>query len=237
MSLPLTRERFLLRAFLKAGRGAGEITSLSDESKEADLGELIYEPSLKQFIQDSEGIEFQSDYEPQRVLSRFNDDNSLRGPPFRGYNVYSKHKDIIKLTEPSADVQALFSFTPPTYFYKYWPGGNGLDSDNYIISPYYSVNQPLHITALWFKENINLWSPKAIEGAISYAAFLISQETKQTDQSIKMRENEYYTQLDSYKVITTPRSSYINSSGDGTILSDAGRREDGFLDSFGNPVG
>ena len=220
-SIPVTKLRFMQRAFLKCSK---KISSINDNSEVARLTDIVYEPSLKQFINDSLGFEFRSPWSPQPVIRPNSlsdtEKRSLANSLYGGKFIYPRHAEIVAILDPAyyseVNNPTVDFFTPrfqnPNLYTEfYWPGGQlgselmpTLEQGDYLSSNF----NPLNVMAVWLKTNLNLWSPKALEGAVCWAAYLISTEMAQDKVDTNDMYAKYLDQLDQYKIFTNKPSRY-----------------------------
>ena len=220
MGLPITKLSFMKRAYDKCSK---PISSITDNSEIALQVENVYEPALHMVIEDTGGVEFEGLYIPGLAIDKRANNGSISDMPFPNYNVFNKSPDIIKLLDKRDKAYPLGTLPGVTgsvpYFEEaYYPGDDALVRGDYILS---SLDPPnLRIIALWFKSDLNLWNPKAIECAVTYCAFLLAPNVGVVPDRQDRLLNEYRMLIDEYNVRAPKPSVSLNTAGSSTIVSE-----------------
>ena len=192
----MTKLQFAKRAFYKCKT---VITSITDNSAQADQFETVYEDALKKAIQDVKTKEFESPVFPNLVYDLENDKNPFKGSrETASFYIYDKPENVVTYIDSPIKNNALpsgFSFGFINSRNLYYPFYSLDDDRDYIASP---QKEHFSFQALVLKKNLKLWSQGALECAITFCAFLLSPILAKTDPQMLL--NEYESLKATYRV-------------------------------------
>ena len=229
----MTKLDFAIRAFLKCKR---LIKSITDNSANAEVFNIVYEQSLKTFIQDSKGKEFETPLNAKLKYDLTNPANPFYNATTEtneaGQRIFEKSSNIISFgdrpLESVAPQRRSFIGVPIIrgyynagirYFTLYLP-----DIDEEVIA---ANSNNLTLNVLYFKSNLNLWSPKALETAICYCGHLMAPEVTKSDDLPMKLEQEYTRKLAEYKIRESVPGSYNSpdSRYDSNLVNVSSQRD------------
>ena len=186
----MTKEEFARAAYFKCGKF---VPALGLDQAETEEFEVVFNRALRTAIHDSFAKEFQSPYRPPLKYSRVDPNNPYSNKdstnPQAPFYIFAGHQDIITYAdnEPAQSVGGInfgFSQTFITRGVEYYPFYDRVNDENLIATPSQFLPP---IKVLWFKKNLNLWSPKMLEASITYCAHLLAPKVSSDDANMAQK--------------------------------------------------
>lgn len=199
----MTKLRFAQNVFLHL---SNRIENIYDNSNEAKAFDIVHERALRVFVQDSRGEEFKTPIVLDRFKTKQDADNPYKPSGSDSlYAIYHRPESLIDFGDEIIPLQFSdfnngFRSRGVNYFPVYLRETKNLPAGNYIIS---QQENNLAITAYLYKDPFTaLWSPKALECAILYCAYLLASEFQVDERKRTALLREYDMKLGEYKIYT-----------------------------------